>query len=207
MKKLLFAVCALAAISLLAPSAGFAFENRIGIYTTATADAAYINPITASVPTNIYFVVINPLFPDTTPMTNIDAFEFKVTITGTPGTLFRLAETMATGAINVGVASDPYNSEYVVGLPTPLPVTSGKVSVLSWTVMPLTTGPYHFFLNPTTIPSVAGLMAINNTTAGNATLVGCTPSSGAFASEVFTLGATNTPVVNDTFGGVKALFR
>ena len=208
MKKLLFAVCALVAISMLAPSAGFAqWENRIGIYTDANATDDHIASQATGVPFNIYFVLTSPKNADGSDIAQLDAFEFRVTVNGTAGTLFKLGQTLPTGSINVGADTDPFNAEYAVGIATPVPVTGGLCSLLTWNCMTLTGGTYQFFLNPTSVPSVAGKMAINTYVEGNATLVGCMPSSDDFANPVFAVNGDVVAIENDSFGGVKALFR
>lgn len=210
MKKLLFAVCALAAISLLAPSAGFAqeFQNRIGVYTTADA-AACSTAAAANVPFNFYVVAVNPVGA-TGVWTSLDAFEFTMTIThGVGDMMFRLAETLAPGAINVGTYTDQYNAEFACGFATPVPITNGFATLVTWNVMCLTTGPFLVYLGPADPASVPGMMALNNTVAGNADLVGCLPSSGAVDQPVFGINAPGQviPVQESTFGDVKALFR
>lgn len=208
MKKLLFAVCALAAISLLAPNAGYAqWENHIGIYTTAGA-ADHCFATTPLTPTNIYFVLSNPRLPDGTAVTGINAFELKVLIDGPAGSMFRLAETLtAPGAINVGSAADPYNAEYLVGWAGTIPVVGGYCSVMTWNVLFLASGPFYFRLAPTTSPSVAGKMAFNTPVGEDAVLVGCMPSSEDFANPVFSAGDCVVSTETSTFGNVKALFR
>ncbi len=210
MKKLLFAVCALAAISLLAPNAGFAqeWQNRIGIYTSATADAATY----ATTPVgqfSLYFVLNYPKLADGTDVTQLDAFEFVVTITGTAGTFFKLAQTLPPNALNVGVDSDPFNANYAVGAASPFPVTNHMATLMTWNCMALGAGPYSFFLHQTTAPAIPGHMAINvPLEGGNVELVACDPSSGDYAEAVFTIGTTPPNAVeNETFGAVKALFR
>ena len=208
MKKLLFAVCALAAISLLAPDAGYAqWENRIGIYTTATAGDDHVGTTPVGVPMNIYFVASSPKFEDGSPVPFVDAFEFRVLLDGPAGSSFRLAETMPPGTINVGNNADHYNSEYVAGFPTPITVTGGYASLMSWNMMFLSAGPWYFRLGLTNIPSVAGLIALNYTDESGATLIGCLPSSGDFDLPVFAVGDDVVAIENSTFGGVKALFR
>jgi hypothetical protein len=214
MKKLLFAVCALAAISLLAPSAGFAdaWQNRIGIYTTDTATAANIAATPLFTPTNLYFVVSNPQFADGSgPMPSIDAFEFKVSVQP-PSGFFVLSVTKPAGIVDVGAGADLVNGtfEYQGGWPAGLPVVNGVVSVMSWSIMFQAAGTYNFYLNPVTIPTHAGFMAVNYTTpppAETPFLADCMPSSGAFADPVFTVGGTNTPSESASFGSVKSLFR
>lgn len=208
MKKLLFAVCALAAISLLAPNAGYAqWENHIGIYTTPDA-ANHCIPATPSAPTNIYFVVSNPRLSDGTAVTAINAFELRVLIDGPPASMFRLFETLPAGAINVGVASDPYNSEYVAGWPAATPVVGGFCSVMTWNVLFLNpAAQFYFRLGTTTSPAVAGKMAYNVPVGEEAVLVGCMPSSEDFADPVFSTGDCVVATETSSFGNVKALFR
>lgn len=211
MKKLLFAVYALAAISLLAPSAGFAqdFVNRIGIYTTDTAGAAFINPAPLGTPFNIYFVVTNPKLDAGAgaAVTAIDAFEFIVTINGPANLLFKLSQTLLPNSLNVGQDGNPYNAEYAVGAAAPVPVTGGQRVLMSWNVLLSSPGPFLFYLNPTTAPAIPGKMAIEAVIGSEVQLVPCMPSSGAFANPVFALGSTVVPVESASFGGVKALFR
>jgi len=209
MKKLLFAVCALAAISLLAPSAGFAqeFQNRIGVYTTAGAAACSTNAV-VNVPFEIYCVAINPVGA-TGVWTALDAFELTMTIThGAGDSMFRLSETLASGAINVGSYVDQYNAEYACGFAAPEPIANGMVTLFKWTVMVLTPGPFRVFLSPGDPASVAGMMALNLNVNGAADTVGALPSSGAFNLPVFGINAADiVPVEASTFGDVKALFR
>lgn len=207
MKKLLFAVCALAAISLLAPNAGYAqWENHIGIYTSTDA-ADHCFATTPLTPTNIFFVISNPRLGDGTAVTAINAFELKVLIDGPAGSMFRLAETLPTGAINVGVSTDPYNAEYVAGWPGATPVVGGYCSVMTWNVLFLAPGPFYFRLAPTTNPGVAGKMAFNVQVGDEAILVGCLPSSDDFADPVFSSGDCVVSTEASSFGNVKALFR
>jgi hypothetical protein len=208
MKERLIAACALAAISLLAPNAGHAeWENHIGIYTSADATGRCLSqaPFT---PCNLYFVISNPRFSDGTAVTSINAFELKVLIDGQASAIFRLAETLPAGAINVGAATDPYSAEYVAGWPVPTPVVGGVCSVMSWSVLFLAPGPWYFRLSPTTNPGLAGRMAHSAPVGGETVLVGCMPSSDDFMIPVFAV-ESHCEVASETtpFGNVKALFR
>ncbi|MBK7045568.1 MAG: hypothetical protein IPH48_03385 [bacterium] len=78
------------------------------------------------------------------------------------------------------------------GWPAPLPVVNGMVKVMEWSVMFQAAGPYYFYLGPTTLPSVAGKLAVNYTDGDGAYLTGCMPSSGANDVPVFAAG--DTPV-------------
>ncbi|MBK8165737.1 MAG: hypothetical protein IPK64_07180 [bacterium] len=207
MKKLLFAVCALAAISLLAPDAGFAqWENHIGIYTSADA-ANHCIATTPATQTSIYFVISNPRLGDGTPVAAVNAFELRVLVEGPAGSMFRLAETLPVGAINVGVSTDPYDSMYIAGWPGTTPVVGGFCSVMTWNVLFLAPGPWYFRLSPTTNPGVAGKMAINVPVGEENFLVGLMPSSDDFANPVFSAGDCVVSTETSSFGNVKALFR
>lgn len=212
MKKLLFAVCAFAAISLLTPSAGFAqWENRIGIYTSADAAAANLLTVVPGDPVSLYFVVSNPRLPDGSgPMPSVNAFGLKVSVVPFNSIFFEAVKP--AGAIDVGAGSlggGVY--DFNMGWPTPLPVVNGMVMVMEWIVTPLNTTLRGFYLSPpnTQDPTIPGLMAVNYQDANETPfLTGCTASSSAFNVPVFILGGAN-PIATESasFGGVKALFR
>jgi hypothetical protein len=213
MKKLLFAVCALAAISMLTPSAGFAqFENRIGLYTTQTADAAHLNTLGTFTPTNLYLLAINPRNSDGSAATFVDAFECTMSVTG-PAYL-GLSQTLPTGALDV----DSATLGFAVGFATPSAVTNGIVLLMTWNIM--LTGAIDdtgcpdncvnhmkVYLGPASIPSVpGGFMAINVPNSPEL-LVPCSPSSGANNVPVFAIGEGTVATETSAFGAVKALFR
>lgn len=213
MKKLLFAVCALAAISMLAPSDGFAqFENRIGLYTTANADAAHLMTQPANVPFTIYLLAINPRNSDGTAATFVDGFELTMTVTGPA--YFSLTQTLPPQSLDVD--GDPLG--FAAGFATPSPVTNGMVLLMTWNVMLMgaidDTGcpdncvnHWKVFMGPARAPSVPdGFMAINVPNSP-VLLVPCSPSSGANDVPVFTIGETGVATETNSFGAVKALFR
>ena len=212
MKKMLFAVCALAAISLLAPNAGFAqqwwFKNRIGIYTTEDAHGACINPTPINTPWDIFFVVCEPVGV-AGPLAWVAGFEFLLTVQNNGSLMFRLAEGLPPGAVNDGTYTNQYNAEFAVRLAAPLPVADGMCKLMKWNVMALGAGPFRFFLSPADPASVAGMLAVTAADwNGNAELVGCMPSSGAFDEAVFAIGTCDVVgVESESFGNVKALFR
>lgn len=209
MKKLLFAVCALAAISLLAPNAGFAqvWENRIGMYSAPDAlDAgthAYLTPALFT-PTNVYTVLTSPVL-NGSPVTTIDGYE--LTMTWTPGTgLLNLGDTYPVNALDV----DGTTWGYAVGFATPLTVTGNQVLLATTSIMCTAGVQNDMFLHPATVQSLPGFMAANVPDgSGGATLIPCTPSSGDFddGAADFSLFGTTVGLETSTFGGVKALFR
>lgn len=213
MKKLLFAVCALAAISLLAPNAGFAqdpdpnvWENRIGVYTTADAASASMVSQVAFVPFNLYLVLSNPTNSDGSPAAAVDGFEATVTITGP--SYFALSTTLAGAG---GLDVDDSAGGFACGWAAPLPVVNGFVHLVTWQYMlqapANNSAPFRIFLGPATAPSVpGGYMAIN--VPASATLLRpCLPSSNDFANPVFAIGETPIATETASFGEVKALFR
>jgi hypothetical protein len=207
MKKLLFALCALAAIALLTPRAGFAqWENRIGIYTTPTAGAAFIDPAPA-LATNfyLYFVLTYPTDAGV-PMAFVKGFEFNVTIvTGASGDFVRNQETYPTTGVNVFDSSDPYNATYANGYGVPIPVTDNAVVLLTWRAKIYdATDPYIFYLSPPLVPTFPGHLAVLNSSNTPISADGSTP---LYTDPVFAIGAVTVANESATFGGVKALFR
>jgi hypothetical protein len=207
MKKLLFVATALAAISLLAPSSGFAqWENRIGVYTDQDPAAGSAElTVAASTPTNIYFVLTNPVNRGT-PVQRVEAFEFRVDAEPL-ATFFKLNESFPTQGINITTYPD-----YVVGFAAPWPVTNNRVTLMTWQVMVLNTATHKLFLNLIPAPTIAGRIAYQD--ADGATgqkLVAATPSvsSGTLGDNVFAINGTLDPTAeeSESWGSVKALFR
>ncbi|MBK7769340.1 MAG: hypothetical protein IPI48_02070 [bacterium] len=213
MKKLLFAVCALAAISMLAPSGGFAqFENRIGLYTTETASFAHLNTQAPFAPFNMYLLAINPLNSDGSPATFVDGFECRLSVTGPA--YFSLSQTLPPNSLDVD--GDPRG--FAVGMAAPAAVTNGSVVLMTWNVMLQAaiddTGcpdncvnHWKVFLGPATAPSVPGGFMALNVPNSPVLLVPQSPSSGANDVPVFTIGETGVATETSAFGAVKALFR
>lgn len=213
MKKLLFAVCALAAISLLAPDAGYAqWENRIGMYTSDTAAAANVDVTPIGIPVSVYFVVSNPRYPDGSgPLPAVDAFGFKVSIVPDSG-FFVLSQNKPTGTVDVGTGAVGGTYDYNAGWPAALPVVNGMVKVMDWQMMFLSAGPFRFYMGPPDVAAFPGFMAVNYTDGDeNPFLTACLPSSGDVSDPVFVMGGVFDPdpigVDASSFGNVKALFR
>lgn len=208
MKKLLFVASALAAISVLAPSTGFAqWENRIGIYTDPDPYAGGANAridLAPNTPTFIYFVLDNPMH-DGSPVANVEAFEFTVGTTPSDGTFFKLSESFNGQALNVSTPP-----EYAVGFSSPVPVSNNKLLLMTWQVMVLTGADYFLFITPISAPSIPGAIAYQDADGGAGNLlVEMTPSNGAFTNSVFSVNGENDPVAEETesWGSVKSLFR
>ena len=222
MKKLFFAVSALAALTLLVPSAGFAQTalNQIGLYTDAAGvpSSASFNP-TANVPFSVYLVVTNPVnhaFNDgagTPPyervMTAVSGFESQVGFwTGPtagaptlPG-LFVLSQTFNGSAIRLGEGN-----EYVVGFAAPVPVAGVAAMMMTFSIMVIDSDPKEVFLNTTSIPSIPGFMAIVDGSIESNNLQAAWPSSGDYANPVFGINTAVVAVETESWGNVKSLFR
>lgn len=213
MKKLLFAVSALAALSLLAPSVGFAqtAHNQLGMYIdqVGTPTAANID-VAINTPFNVFLVLTNPVNEtfnegvDTqVPITSVDGFEAAIVLP-TAATFFVLAENYPAPEINVGSAPD-----YIVGFSNSVPVVDNAVVLVSWQFMTLDPAALDVFMDATATARFPGKMAVvdagdNTTTPGQPIY----PSTGDFANKVFSINGT-PPVAteNESWGGVKALFR
>ncbi len=213
MKKLFFAVSALAALALLAPSAGFAQTafNQMGIYTDVAGTPESANyAATVNVPFFAYLVVTNPYNHSfgaggavEQPITNIDGFETKL-ILPADATFFMLSESFAVPGINIGTVPD-----YVVGFGTSVPVAGVATVLATFQFMALAPTTFDIFLGVTSIPSIAGTLAIvdgDDPTAAN--LQSVYPSTGDFAVPVFSVNGTNAVAVeNESWGNVKSLYR
>ena len=213
MKKLLFAVSALAALSLLAPSAGFAqgAYNQLGIYTDNTGLASSANYVaTVNVPFFAYLVLTNPYNYAQGPIgseveaavTAIDGWEARITFPA-DATWFTLSTTFPANAIDIGAKPD-----FVVGFATSVPVTGNAVVLCTWQFMALAPTKFNTFFNVASIPSIPGTMAIVDANDDGPNLVSVYPSTNDFAVPVFSVNGTDAVAVeNESWGGVKALFR
>jgi len=201
MKKLLFAVTALAALSLLAPSTGFAdgSYNQIGFYTdeamtsvNAVADAPY-----ATVP--VYVVLTNP-HNGTDRLADIGGYEFGY-VAGADLTV--LSMTFSSDGIDVGAAGN-----HIVGLGAPL-VVGDDFSVLLGTMSVLygvTDGSAREFHLAVTDPaSIPGTMAIIWGPSG--TLQAVYPSSGSYDDPVFSINGDVVATENIHMDEIKAMYR
>jgi len=219
MKKLFFAVSALAALTLLAPNAGFAGTafNQLGLYTdeVGTESAASID-IAPSTQFNVFLVVnrpVNEAFVDgngTPPfqrvMNEVSGYECAVGFWDSndaliPG-LFVLATTFNGNAVRLGTGGN-----FVVGFASPIPVTAGAAMLTTFNIMVLDTNPKEIFLDVSTPASLPGTMAIVDGAIVNDNLQAAFPSSGNLSAHVFGINTGVVAVENESWGGVKALFR
>jgi len=211
MKKLLFAVSALAALSLLAPSVGFAqtAHNQVGIYTDEVGFTSNEDGVAPNDRPNAYLVLTNPVnttFEDgvdtEVPITAVDGFECAVIFPAASGTIV-LSEQFAIGAINVGTAP-----EYIVGFGTSQPVVDNALVLITWSFFSDGEA-FELFLGSTATARFPGNMSIVDPADG----IGdpgeiVYPANGDFALSAYAINSdTVVPVENQSWGDVKALFR
>jgi hypothetical protein len=219
MKKLLLVTCALAAVSLLAPSTGVAqtaegpdgWYNHIGIYTTE--DANPDNVVYDGAPgANItaYVVISNPRnYNLGEPGSGVEqdisvvgGFEFKLII---PANVFLLAAVLPPMTTNFSTLPN-------VLAGTNLPVTNGRATCMTLTLGEFAGTPSPIYLSPHDaagggVPSVPGSMAITDYN-DDFRLVGAYPSSGSYERPVF--GLWTDPIVpteDASWGELKSLYR
>ena len=201
MKKLLFVASALAALSLLAPSSGFAqADNQVGVYFDMEGTVTGFTPI-AFEAFDCYVLMFQPVDDDGFPVTEIEAFEFMVTFQNGAGVI-KNNETLPPGAINVGNSSSPAAGlEYAVGLASPIEIVDGLVQLVALSLIVLSVEENFIYMNN----SPLGNMYYQN--AGDGQLVNFYPTSGDSADPVAAIDGTVTPVEASTWGGVKSLYR
>lgn len=212
MKKLLFAVSALAALSLLAPSTGFAqhessANNQLGLFLNSDGTGG-TGTAEIGVPVSVYLVFINPTDVENAeePYLTIGAFECMLNFTG--GTLFKLADTLPPTSVNVGDNGDINQGylEYIVGLGTPMSVVAGSATLISFQFMATSPALTEITLTMTTAPSIPGVMAFESV---EGELRQMNNASGTEGGLNFTFNLDPGPIAieNQSFGTVKALFR
>jgi hypothetical protein len=211
MKKLFFVVSGLAALALLAPSAGFAqTNNQFGIYTDAGGQSASIFEAVPNAPFGAYLVLTNPVNETydggtgtTVPVTMVEAFECRI-IMPASASFFALTTTLPPESIDIGQKPD-----FVVGSATPYPVTDNAVVLITWTMMVTDLATHNFFLEMTSIPSLPGTMAFQD--AGGDPdgfpLVEAYPASGNSSDAVFSINGGAVAIENESWGNVKSLYR
>ena len=216
MKKLFFAVSALAALALLAPSTGFAqvdpglhqFDNVVGMFTTADGNGE-TSTNQMSTPVDVYVVLLRPAESvGGERYATINAFEFTLQIDPAPqGQIFKLKDDVPPGSVDVGAIKDFNNGtlEYIVGVSdsSPVVVTDGAAVLVSYTFLNNSVGGFDFYIEPVSIPSIADNMAFQSVAGELRTMW---PASDDWALPIFSFNGEAVPVDEASFGSVKALF-
>lgn len=198
MKKLLV----LLLVSLMATSAFAVVDtdpDQIGVYFDTAADQNE-TVAEASVPFFAYVTITNPT------ASEVWGLEVGYEIVSSAGTaaLFRLANILPVGAVDLGTNTDVFSGDYVVGLANPLPATPA-VQFVTWQFLLLVPQTVEFFIGSSFVQSIPdGLPAYE---IGGAILpLGV--SSGDTGLPVATVnGSPPVAVENASFGSVKSLFR
>ena len=210
MKKLLLAMSALAALSLLAPASGVAqpYYNQIGIYTTEDADPASAAYTGAPGSITAYVVIQNPRnYNFGAPGSGVEqdisvigGFEFRLSV---PANVFLLGAVLPPSTTNF--ATSP---EFLCG--TNLPVTNGLATCLTLSLGAFEEIPSDIFLVPLVDApqSVSGELAITDYN-DDFRLNPAYPASGSYEARVFALWPTSpvVPTEDTAWGDVKSLYR
>lgn len=205
MKKLLFVASALAALSLLAPNAGFAAgaHNQLGMYTDMDAGDFTGTSVTAGSGTQVVaYLVLTNCYDEVAdaPVNSILAFECSVIV---PSNLFMGTTSLAPTGVNL--VTPPLYSVGFVEAPTATGPNNAML-LATFTFFTTSSDPAEIFLGLMDPPSIPGTMAIADAAdVGN--LISIYPSSGDFANPVFGINSGVIATENESWGGVKALFR
>jgi len=210
MKKLLFAVSALAALALLAPSTGFAqhvHPNQVGLWEFSDGTGANGTFVVGD-PVVVFLVLLKPE-KDGIPYDTINAFECQLNF-NPAGNLFKLGEVFPPQAINVGDIGNIGMGylEYIVGLGADYPVTSESVDLLAINFMHTAPGQIEVSLSPTSAPSIDGQMAYQSVEGDLRIMYSAGGEDGNPDDiPVWIFDGNATPIQTESFGSVKALFR
>ncbi len=197
MKKLVV----LLLVSLMATSAFAQIDpdpNGIGVYFDMGANEVELN-IGASIPFFAYVCVTNPSH-------DVSGIEFGYDVAvpaGMEGMIFRLANILPAGAIDLGTNTNMLLGDYIVGLAAPLPAAP-VVPFVTWQFMLLAPTTMSFELGASSIPSIPSYDGPAMEIGGSLVSLGESSSEGREAG----VNLTGTVGVEDTsFGSVKSLFR
>lgn len=204
MKKLLFAVTALAALSLLAPSTGFAQDtNQIGVYTDE--DMTAVNVVgAANEQIWVYVVVSSPYnFDAGSEILSIGGVEFAFELSGATAML------LATEWAPPQVTDIGTGTSHICGFGAPLLVgAGGYVSVCSKKVFLMdVSAPTYVHLTPADPPSFPGEMVILDGGFIDLPMVTVYPSSGDYANPVFSFNGDIVATEAASIDQIKAMYR
>ncbi|PID78761.1 hypothetical protein CSA17_06085 [bacterium DOLJORAL78_65_58] len=207
MKKLIFAMAALAALSLLAPAAGFAqldltARNQIGIYTDADCTSASVD-LTSVGMLDAYIVVTNPYSNERDePVSALTGYELGLTIPGdNAGFLQILSMNIAVPGLNIGNSTN-----HLVGFGSPALVVDNKLHVSTLSLFYSGSGQdVAIHMTTATPASIEGVMCLLEAVTED--LIPVYPSSGSFENPVFAINASVTATDVTSFDNIKAMYR
>ena len=126
-------------------------QNKIGVYFDQAAEVNALPAQANSVPFNVYVCITNPSEAE------IHGLEFGYNIVvpaGMEGMIFRLANNLPAGSVDIGNNANILTGDYVTGLASPLP-GAASVPFVSWTFMILVPGlSMDFYITESAIPSL-----------------------------------------------------
>lgn len=207
MKKLLFAVSALAALSLLAPSSGFAqhvYFNQVGLYMDANG-MGDTGTNDVGTPVNVFLVLTRPAEGESV-FAGVKAFECQLNFSPA-GQMFKLGDALISEGLNIGDVDNIGLGylEYIVGFSDVVALQADEsIALVTFTFMNLNPGVVEVTLGPPSVASIPGEMAF---LAPNSTLYPMFSSGGMPDAPVFKFNDMAVAVENESFGGVKALYR
>lgn len=183
--------------------------NGIGVYFDTNADDNCLM-IGASIPFNAYLILTNTTAP------TVSAYEvgyINVVPAGMEGMLFRLASTIANGAVSgldLGDSSNILEGDHIVGLAAPL-VASEATVLHAWQFMLLSPAvTMEMFISSASQSSIPGIYPVI-LNADDSTLFQAYHSSGLegdMAVAKVNMGEDCVVSVEEaSFGSVKSLFR
>ncbi len=200
MKKLLV----LLVVSLMATSAFAVVDedpNMLGVYFDLDADMNEL-AVGANTPFFAYVMLTHPT------SDNVFGLEFGYDVVvpaGMEGLIFRLANNLPAGAVDLGNSVSVFSGDYVAGLAAPLP-GAPAVTFVTWQFMLLSPGlEVQIFLGPSNVQSIDdGLPAYE----AGGTIEPLGLSTGGVSTPVAVVnGVGPVAVDNASFGSVKSLFR
>lgn len=206
MKKLLFAVSALAALSLLAPSTGFAATNHMSLFADTHGT---MNEVAGAAPYSqmpVYLIVMDPynddpFNPDVDPgpVAFLGGVEFAIPA---PTNAVILSYAWPVDVTDVGTGEN-----HIVGFGAPVAVNDGIAVVATLTVLysSATGDPAFFTLAPADPVSIEGYMACLDS-GDEGKIIGLLPRYDSFDYHVFSINGS-VATEPTTMDGVKALYR
>jgi hypothetical protein len=209
MKKLLFAAIAIASISMLAPSSGFAeptHPNEVGLYMAPNGYGA-TGTFVVGAPVTVYLVLTRPE-KDGVPYLTVNAFECLLSFNPI-GNMFKLGEVFPPGSINVGDNQNIQDGylEYIVGISSgyPYPVINESVVLVAITFLHLVPNVTEVTLAPPFYGgSIPGQMAYQSVEGDLRVMYSM---GGSHEAPVFIFQGEAVAVETESFGSVKALYR
>jgi len=202
MKKMLFAVTALAALSLLAPTTGFAqgAHNQMGVYLDAEMSATNVTAAAFDI-VNVHLIVTNPYNEALNrPIESISGIEVRFIMPA--GLAIDSATIWSAEASDFGNAPDGH----IVGFGQPIPTVNGVAHIATKSIIVMNITPFGVTLGPhTSIPSIPGAMAILDFDGEH--IQELYPASNDYAEPVFGFNQTVVATESTSFDKLKALYR